>query len=142
MLQTTKGGSASLSAQYKIDSLQTLEAGYSYWNGSWPQSGGYLIDIPMPDQYQEYRQKTQQSGKFNFSEWVLNYQKKFNKEGQELQIIGRHLPLLMVLIILLNNTNLMANLLLRNRDPIIVRKRSGVFRLTIHTRLDRKARYR
>ncbi|MFC4384362.1 TonB-dependent receptor domain-containing protein [Chryseobacterium bernardetii] len=89
MLQTTKGGSASLSAQYKIDSLQTLEASYSYWNGSWPQNGGLFNRYTSADQYQEYRQKTQQSGKFNFSEWVLNYQKKFNKEGQELQIIGQ-----------------------------------------------------
>lgn len=89
MLQTTKGGSASLSAQYKIDSLQTLEASYSYWNGAWPQNGGLFNRYTSADQYQEYRQKTQQSGKFNFSEWVLNYQKKFNKEGQELQIIGQ-----------------------------------------------------
>ncbi len=89
MLQTTKGGSASLSAQYKIDSLQTLEASYSYWNGSWPQNGGLFNRYTSADQYQEYRQKTQQTGKFNFSEWVLNYQKKFNKEGQELQIIGQ-----------------------------------------------------
>lgn len=88
MLQTTEGGSASLSAQYKIDSLQTLEASYSYWNGSWPQTGGLFNRYTHADQYQEYRQKTQQSGKFNFSEWVLNYQKKFHREGQELQIIG------------------------------------------------------
>ncbi|WP_228412816.1 TonB-dependent receptor domain-containing protein [Chryseobacterium sp. G0162] len=89
MLQTNKGGSASLSAQYKIDSLQTLEASYSYWNGSWPQSGGLFNRYIHADQYQEYRQKMQQSGQFNFSEWLLNYQKKFNKEGQELQIIGQ-----------------------------------------------------
>jgi outer membrane receptor protein involved in Fe transport len=88
MLQTTKGGSASLSAQYKIDSLQTLEASYSYWNGSWPQKGGLFNRYKNAGQYQEYRQKTEQSGKFNFSEWVLNYQKKFHHEGQELQIIG------------------------------------------------------
>ncbi|WP_053328649.1 TonB-dependent receptor domain-containing protein [Chryseobacterium gallinarum] len=89
MLQTTKGGSASLSAQYKIDSLQTLEANYSYWNGSWPQNGGLYNRYTTANQYQEYRQKTEQSGKFNFSEWVLNYQKKFHREGQELQIIGQ-----------------------------------------------------
>ncbi|WP_313157036.1 TonB-dependent receptor domain-containing protein [Sphingobacterium multivorum] len=88
MLQTTKGGTASLSAQYKIDSLQTLEASYSYWNGSWPQKGGLFNRYKNADQYQEYRQKTEQSGKFNFSEWVLNYQKKFHREGQELQLIG------------------------------------------------------
>ncbi len=58
-------------------------------NGSWPQNGGLFNRYTSADQYQEYRQKTQQSGKFNFSEWVLNYQKKFNKEGQELQIIGQ-----------------------------------------------------
>lgn len=89
MIQTTKGGSASLSAQYKIDSLQTLEAGYSYWNGSWPQKGGLFNRYTNADHYQEYRQKTEQSGKFNFSEWVLNYQKKFHREGQELQVIGQ-----------------------------------------------------
>lgn len=89
MLQTNKGGSASLSAQYKIDSLQTLEASYSYWNGSWPQSGGLFNRYTHANQHQEYRQKMQQSGQFNFSEWLLNYQKKFKKEGQELQIIGQ-----------------------------------------------------
>lgn len=89
MLQTNKGGSVSLSAQYKIDSLQTLEAGYSYWHGSWPQSGGLFNRYTHANQHQEYRQKMQQSGQFNFSEWLLNYQKKFKKEGQEVQIIGQ-----------------------------------------------------
>ncbi|MGK9124296.1 TonB-dependent receptor [Olivibacter sp. SA151] len=89
MRQTTKGGSASLSAQYKIDSMQTLEAGYSYWNGSWPRKGGLFNRYTSANLYQEYRQKNQQSGKFDFSEWVLNYQKKFKQEGQELQIIGQ-----------------------------------------------------
>ncbi|MNK14568.1 hypothetical protein D3C87_326920 [compost metagenome] len=89
MIQTTKGGSASLSAQYKIDSLQTLEAGYSYWTGSWPQKGGLFNRYTNADRYQEYRQKTEQKGTFNFSEWVLNYQKKFHREGQELQLIGQ-----------------------------------------------------
>jgi len=89
MLQTTRGGSASLSAQYKIDSLQTLEAGYSYWTGSWPQKGGLFNRYTNADRYQEYRQKTEQKGTFNFSEWVLNYQKKFHREGQELQLIGQ-----------------------------------------------------
>lgn len=89
MRQTTKGGSANLSAQYKIDSLQTLEASYSYWKGSWPQKGGLFNRFSSAERYEEYRQNTQQSGKFNFSEWVLNYQKKFDREGQELQIIGQ-----------------------------------------------------
>ena len=89
VIQTTKGGSASLSAQYKIDSLQTLEAGYSYWTGSWPQKGGLFNRYTNADRYQEYRQKTEQKGTFNFSEWVLNYQKKFHREGQELQLIGQ-----------------------------------------------------
>lgn len=88
MIQTTKGGSASLSGQYKIDSLQTLEASYSYWNGSWPQKGGLFNRYTNADRYKVYRQKTEQSGKFNFSEWVLNYQKKFDRQGQELQLIG------------------------------------------------------
>ena len=89
LLQTTKGGSVGLSAQYKIDSLQTLEVGYSYWNGSWPQNGGLYNRYLNADKLQEYRQKTSQSGTFNFSEWMVNYQKKFKREGQELQIIGQ-----------------------------------------------------
>lgn len=89
MRQTTKGGSANLSAQYKIDSSQTLEGSFSYWNGVWPQNGGLFNRYSNANQVQEYRQKIQQRGKFNFTEWVLNYQKKFKKPGQELQIIGQ-----------------------------------------------------
>lgn len=89
MRHTSKGGFASLSAQYRIDSLQTVEAGYSYWKGSWPQKGGLLNRSTNGQQYEEYQQKNQQSGKFNFSELVLNYQKKFMREGQELRVISQ-----------------------------------------------------
>ncbi|WP_294274027.1 TonB-dependent receptor [uncultured Chryseobacterium sp.] len=89
LLQTSKGGSANLSARYKIDSLQTLEASFSYWKGSWPQSGGLLNRYHGAGGSQEYRQNILQTGKFNYTEWMLNYQKKFKREGQELQIVGQ-----------------------------------------------------
>lgn len=89
LLQTSKGGSVNLSSRYKIDSLQTLEISFMYWNGSWPQSGRLLSRYNDANQTQEYRQNIMQSGKFNYTEWMLNYQKKFKKEGQELQIVGQ-----------------------------------------------------
>ncbi len=89
LLQTSKGGSVNLSARYKIDSLQTLEGSFAYWNGSWPQRGGLLNRYNDASQAREYRQQIMQSGQFNYAEWMLNYQKKFKREGQELQIIGQ-----------------------------------------------------
>lgn len=89
MTQITKGAAANLSAQYKIDSLQTLEGSFSFWNGTWPQKGELYNRFIGSNQMQEYRQKVQQQGRFNFLEWVLNYQKKFRREGQELQVIGQ-----------------------------------------------------
>lgn len=87
--QTTRGGSAGLTVQYQIDSLQTLEGSFSYWNGSWPQKSSFYNRYQNNSGTEEYRQKIQQNGKFNYKEWVLNYQKKFEREGQELQLIAQ-----------------------------------------------------
>lgn len=87
--QTNRGGSAGLTVQYQVDSLQTLEGSFSYWNGSWPQKGSFYNRYRSNSGTEEYRQKIQQSGKFDYKEWVLNYQKKFHREGQELQLIGQ-----------------------------------------------------
>lgn len=89
LTQTSKDASASLSTRYKIDSLQTLEGSFAYWSGAWPQVGGLLSRYEDATLVREYRQKIRQSGKFNYAEWMLNYQKKFKREGQELQIISQ-----------------------------------------------------
>lgn len=87
--QNSRGGSAGLTVRYQIDSLQTLEGSFSYWNGSWPQKGSFYNRYRSNFGTEEYRQKIQQSGKFDYKEWVMNYQKKFHREGQELQLIAQ-----------------------------------------------------
>ncbi|MCT3728480.1 TonB-dependent receptor [Elizabethkingia anophelis] len=88
-LQTEKGGSAGLNIKYQIDSLQTLETSFSYWKGSWPQKGNLYSRYSNNSATDEYHQKIKQSGRFDYKEWVLNYQKKFRREGQELQLVAQ-----------------------------------------------------
>ena len=88
-LMTNRGGSASLSAQYQIDSLQTLEGSFSYWNGSWPQKNSFYNLLNNGTLNDEYRQISNQSGQFTYKEWVMNYRKKFLREGQELQLLAQ-----------------------------------------------------
>lgn len=88
-VQRSRGGSATLAAQYQIDSLQTLEGSFSYWNGSWPQKSSFYNRYRTDVVTEEYHQRIEQRGKFNYKELVMNYQKKFRREGQELQMIGQ-----------------------------------------------------
>ncbi|NII83228.1 TonB-dependent receptor [Pedobacter sp. SG908] len=88
-LMINRGGSASLSAQYQIDSLQTLEGGFSYWKDSWPQKNSFYNRYNNGTLNDEYRQVSDQSGRFTYKEWVMNYQKKFLREGQELQLLAQ-----------------------------------------------------
>ncbi|MEN5132815.1 outer membrane beta-barrel protein [Elizabethkingia anophelis] len=88
-LQTDKGGSAGLNIKYQPDSLQTIETSFSYWKGSWPQKGNLYNRYSNHSATDEYHQKIKQSGRFDYKEWVLNYQKKFRREGQELQLVAQ-----------------------------------------------------
>lgn len=74
-LQTDKGGSAGLNIKYQPDSLQTIETSFSYWKGSWPQKGNLYNRYSNHSATDEYHQKIKQSGRFDYKEWVLNYQK-------------------------------------------------------------------
>ncbi|WP_407506311.1 TonB-dependent receptor domain-containing protein [Elizabethkingia miricola] len=88
-LQTDKGGSAGLTIKYQPDSLQTIETSFSYWKGSWPQKGNLYNRYNNNSVTDEYLQKIKQSGRFDYKEWVVNYQKKFRREGQELQLVAQ-----------------------------------------------------
>lgn len=88
-LMINRGGSASLSAQYQIDSLQTLEGSFSYWKGVWPQKNSFYNLYNNGGVNDEYRQISDQSGQFTYKEMVMNYHKKFTREGQELQVLAQ-----------------------------------------------------
>lgn len=87
--QRNKGAYGSFTTEYRIDSLQKIEAGVSYWKGMWPQKSDLYNRYLGNTGNTEYNQKRDQEGTYTYYELSLNYQKKFKKEGQEFQLIGQ-----------------------------------------------------
>lgn len=88
-LNRDKGGYGSLTTEYRIDSLQKLEVGTSYWIGKWPEKSSLYNYSKLLSGESKYNQQSNQDGTFKYYDFSLNYQKKFRKEGQELQFIGQ-----------------------------------------------------
>lgn len=84
-----RGGYASLTAAYHIDSTQTVEASASYWNGQWPESGRFFNRYRTATDLNSYSQRSKQDGSFNYYELMFNYHKKFRRPAQELQLVAQ-----------------------------------------------------
>ena len=86
-IQWDKGNYGSFTAGYKIDSLQKLETTISFWRGGWPIKSDLYNLYNSDIQTSEYNQKSNQDEIFNYYDFSTNYQKKFKREGQEIQFI-------------------------------------------------------
>lgn len=88
-LQKSKGVYGDFTAEYKPDSAQKLGATISLWNGNWPVKSSSYNLYNANQGSTEYNQTGNQGGKFNMMDLSLNYQKKFKRIGQELQLAGQ-----------------------------------------------------
>lgn len=86
--QNDRGTYAGFGISYRPDTTQKLGADLSYWGGSWPAKSALYNRYSDGTRISEYNQQSDQTGNFQYYELALNYQKKFAKKGQELQIRG------------------------------------------------------
>jgi ferric enterobactin receptor len=86
--QYDRGSYAGFGIAYRPDSTQKLGADLSYWAGSWPAESVLYNQYYDGGNVSQYNQQSKQTGNFQYYELALNYQKKFRKKGQELQIRG------------------------------------------------------
>ncbi len=86
-IQENKDNYGSFTAGYKIDSLQKLETTISFWKSRWPVKSDLHNLYHDGIQTSEYIQKSYQDEIFNYYDFAANYQKKFKKEGQEIQVV-------------------------------------------------------
>jgi outer membrane receptor for ferrienterochelin and colicin len=87
--QRNKGNYGSFTTEYKIDSLQKVETTISFWKGGWPTKSNLYNLYKKDMETSQYNQKSNQDAAFNYYDISLNYQKKFKREGQEIQFVGQ-----------------------------------------------------
>lgn len=82
------GSYIGLGIAYRPDSTQRIGADLSYWAGSWPAQNTLYTRYSDGANTSEYNQQSKQTGNFQYYELALNYQKKYSRKGQELQVRG------------------------------------------------------
>ncbi len=88
--QINQGDYGDFTADFRPDSSQKFSATISFWKGSWPtKSTMYNSSSQDNPVLTEYNQTSDQWGKFHQLDFTLNYQKKFRRTGQEIQLIGQ-----------------------------------------------------
>ncbi len=83
------GSNIDFSFDYQIDSTQKIGATGSFWKDNMPLNS---INYHLYESRQnklEYNQTVEQKDKFTFDDFSINYQKKFKRKGQELQLVSQ-----------------------------------------------------
>jgi outer membrane receptor protein involved in Fe transport len=84
-----KGLFGDLSVEFRPDSSQIFGFGISHWAGTFPSKSNFYNKFSEKDQPPiEYNQYNDQLMKFNSSDLSANYDKKFRKTGQSLELLG------------------------------------------------------
>ncbi|MEI3798817.1 MULTISPECIES: outer membrane beta-barrel protein [unclassified Chitinophaga] len=86
--QKTKGASIELGAEYRPDSSQKIGATLSYWREQWPMKSSLYNYYKDAKGITEYNQNADQQGSYHYYDLALNYQKRFKRKKQELQLLG------------------------------------------------------
>lgn len=89
-LQRDKGAYGDFTTEYRPDSTQKLGATVSFWSGRWPEKSNLYNLYRSEKDTTEYNQVSEQDGSFTYWDFSLNYQKKFRRTGQELQVISQY----------------------------------------------------
>ncbi|MGO4288137.1 TonB-dependent receptor domain-containing protein [Chitinophaga sp. RAB17] len=88
--QKDRGGFGELAIEYRLDSSQKMGVSISHWKAKWPAASDGYNSYRDKQGVSEYNQISRQNTKINFTEFSLNYQKKFKHPGQELQLISQY----------------------------------------------------
>lgn len=88
--QYNKGTYGDFSTEYHPDSSQKIGLAVSFWGGSWPGTNKLYSSYNSNQGITAYNQTSDQKAKFGNTDISLNYQKKYKKPGQELQLIGQY----------------------------------------------------
>ncbi|RBL89481.1 outer membrane beta-barrel family protein [Chitinophaga flava] len=88
--QKSKGAFGILGVEYRVDSSQKIGASVSYWNGNWPSESQINSLYSDKKGVTAYNQYSEQKGQVNYTEFSLNYQKKFKRPAQELQLVTQY----------------------------------------------------
>lgn len=84
------GSNIGFSADYRIDSSQIIGTSMSYWKDNMPLSSKLFNSYASSHNKEEYNQETEQRNDFGLLDFSVNYQKKFKRKGQELQLVGQY----------------------------------------------------
>jgi outer membrane receptor protein involved in Fe transport len=88
--QRDKGAYGDFTTEYRPDTSQKLGATVSFWKGRWPVKSTLYNLYRSEKDTMEYNQVSEQDGSFTFWDFSLNYQKKFKRTGQELQLVSQY----------------------------------------------------
>jgi outer membrane receptor for ferrienterochelin and colicin len=88
--QRYMGSFIEFSTNYQADSTQNIGTSISYWNDKMPMNTSLYNLYESKLNKLEYNQTSEQKNYFNLFDVSLNYQKKFKRKGQELQLIGQY----------------------------------------------------
>lgn len=86
--QRTKGASLETGIEYRPDSTQQLGATLSYWHDQWPVRSNLYNDYRDANNPSLYNQSSDQRTRFHYIDLSLNYQKRFKRKKQSLQLLG------------------------------------------------------
>lgn len=89
-LQKNKGAYGDFTTEYRPDSSQKIGLTISFWQGQWPVRSSLYNSYKHDQQTTAYKQTSDQTGKFTMGDFLLNYNKKFKRAGQELQLISQY----------------------------------------------------
>lgn len=85
-----KSANVDAGINYRLDSSQKLSVTTSLWHGSWPSTSTLYNHYQDQQEIAEYNQASRQTNSDTWLEFALNYQKKFHRKGQELQLLAEH----------------------------------------------------
>ncbi|NLR59254.1 TonB-dependent receptor [Chitinophaga polysaccharea] len=86
--QRTKGASLEMGMEYRPDSTQKFGTTLSYWHDQWPVRSNLYNDYRDANNPSRYNQSSDQQGRFHYIDLSLNYQKRFKRKKQSLQLLG------------------------------------------------------
>lgn len=88
--QRYTGLNSEFSVEYRADSTQNIGASITYWRDNMPINSSLYNLSKIKQNKSEYNQTNEQKNHFDLINFSLNYQKKFKRKAQELQLISQY----------------------------------------------------
>ncbi|MBC9915161.1 outer membrane beta-barrel family protein [Chitinophaga varians] len=89
IIQHERGLYGDAGLTWHADSLQKISTTLTFWNGSWPSRSTLYNRYQDGKSNTEYNQNSRQTNSSGYYELSANYQKRFRRKVQELQVLGQ-----------------------------------------------------